>query len=176
MLATASSKWQTCMLCHEKGGMHPRIAGALFEKYCTSAHLYHAQKVEAIVEDELTVSNHNFREAAMMAQDEECMRRVYAADEQPLKIEQLTQYYKYNRELPRVVGAEKEMEEYHRKLRNYDFKVVKAVLKKEQGVSITSQHDESSIVPSNFRSRYSSVLHPLSNLQQSPQLSESALV
>ena len=41
-----------------------------------------------------------------MAQEEECMRREYAAWEQSSKLQQLTLYYKYNRDLPRVLGAE----------------------------------------------------------------------
>ena len=42
----------------------------------------------------------------LLAQEDECLRREYAAHEQLSKLQQLALYYKYNRDLPRVLGAE----------------------------------------------------------------------
>jgi hypothetical protein len=49
---------------------------------------------------------------------------------------------------------------YHDRLHEYDFRRVKAALKKEQGISLTTQQNESSIFTSDIeiKSKYSTVL------------------
>ena len=102
------------------------------------------------------------------------MRREYAVHEWQPKIEHLTEYYKYNRSLPRLYEPTLTtiLEKYHNRLRDYDFKVVKAALKREQGISLTSQCNESSFPRSDIevKSRYSTVLHALDNNNDSDLL------
>jgi DNA-directed RNA polymerase len=52
---------------------------------------------------------------------------------------------------------------YHEKLKKLDFRKVKNAIKKEQGVSITSQHNSSSLEdePESIRSKYGNVLGEL---------------
>ena len=100
-----------------------------------------------------------------LADDSECLKRIYSRSEFPTKIEQLADYYKFSRDLPKSHDAQltRTLERYHDRIRELDFKKVKAAVKKEQGISLTSYHDDSSPLPSNcsLKSKYSSVLHAL---------------
>lgn len=67
------------------------------------------------------------------------------------KIRQLSEYYKFNRDFPRCFDNDIEgaLMRYQEKLKKLDFRKVKCAIKKEQGVSITSQHSSSSQGESN---------------------------
>jgi len=68
------------------------------------------------------------------------MRREYATTEFKGKMAMLTEYYKFHSDVPRVIelGVEKIMGRYYDKKRENDYRIVKKVLKEEQGLSITS--------------------------------------
>lgn len=65
-------------------------------------------------------------------------------------MDNLSEYYKFNRDLPRNFdrGLKKILGKYYDKLRELDFKKVKAVLKEEQGISLTTHHNQSSFFQS----------------------------
>lgn len=60
------------------------------------------------------------------------MKREYREEEYPKKIQMLTEYYKFHRDLPvwneaRVEGI---MGKYYERLKDVDYKKIKSVLKK----------------------------------------------
>ena len=101
-----------------------------------------------------------------MDEEEEFMKKEYESHKYPEKIELLSEYYKFHKNTPQLLGnrIERIMSVYHEKRREYDYKVIKKKLKEEQNVSINSiEESESSIQDSQYekKSRYSSMLHSL---------------
>jgi hypothetical protein len=74
------------------------------------------------------------------------MRRSYQVEEFCPKIEHLSEYYKFNRDFPRCFDKNLAsiLMRYEDRLKKMDFRRVKNAIKKEQGVSITSQHSTTS--------------------------------
>ena len=76
----------------------------------------------------------------------------------------LTQYYKFYRDLPAwneraIQGI---MQRYYNRLKDVDYKKIKSVLKRQQGISLTHK-SFSSLYDSEFtkKSRYSTLLNDL---------------
>ncbi len=72
--------------------------------------------------------------------DEELLKRDYAAHEYPGKIEMLSEYYKFHRDIPKIFEKSvfRILGKYFDRLRHYDYKKIKCVLKEEQGISLTT--------------------------------------
>lgn len=77
---------------------------------------------EAISPAYIQFQDNNFYDS-----DEEYMKRVYRDDEYPKKIEMLTEYYKFHRDLP--VWNERQVEttmgKYYNRLKDVDYKKIK---------------------------------------------------
>lgn len=83
----------------------------------------------------------------------------------------LSQYYKFHRDLPtwndrHVAGI---MGKYYGRVKDVDYKKIKSILKKEQGISLTTQKSFSSMDDSQYtkKSRYSTMLNDLQHSNDS---------
>lgn len=131
-----------CNFCSPNDFLSTHIQSALFEKYSTSIHFYHLQHLEPIIHDDLSPLAVQFREMQYQAESQQCLKRLYQSWEYPNKISQLAEYYKFSRDLPRPndQNLTRTIQRYHDKLREFDFKRVKAAVKRQQGISLTSCH------------------------------------
>lgn len=109
-----------------------------------------------------------FREWLVLDDQDEFLKREYRIEEYGGKITQLSEYYKFHNDIPRVVelGVEKIMSRFYDKKRECDYKRIKKVLKAEQGLSITSVQESSSNISDSQavrKSKYSTLLHAISH-------------
>ncbi len=93
---------------------------------------------------------------------DENMKREYRRDEYTGKINMLSEYYKFHKDIPHIVerGIEKILAKYYDRRREYDYKCIKKQLKEEQGLSITSVEDSATENSQTIeqKSRYSTLL------------------
>lgn len=101
------------------------------------------------------------------ADEEEKLRRWYRGEEFGGKIEMLSEYYKFHRDLPlwNDRAVEGIMGRYYNKVKDVDYKRIKQVLKQEQGISLTTHNSFSSFETDSEmeskKSRYSMMLGEL---------------
>lgn len=124
-------------------------------------------RLESPTNQEETEAGCMYREWLVLDDQDEFLKREYKIEEFGGKIAQLSEYYKFHNDIPRVVelGVEKIMSRYYDKKRECDYKRIKKVLKEQQGLSITSVQDSSSAFSDSQierKSRYSTLLHGIS--------------
>lgn len=105
------------------------------------------------------------------------MKREYTQKEFPNKIHFFNQYYKFHRNLliwPKQT-VDDLMQAYYNKLKAIDYRAVKDLLKKQQGVSITTQRSFESVDSDQTytkKSKYSTMLNFIEVSQESEVLKD----
>jgi ADP-glucose pyrophosphorylase len=104
----------------------------LLLKHSLSANILYNRITNQILTDHPSQHNVAFKEAEVEAESSEYLKRMYLIQEYPQKITTLAQYYKFNRDLPRCFDEEltSVLNRYHERLKDIDFKRVKAALKR----------------------------------------------
>ena len=77
------------------------ITGALAEKYSSSIHFHHIQQMEAIIHDLPQPTAVDYRESHFLSDDQEYLKRFYQQEEHTDKMDHLSEYYKFSRDLPK---------------------------------------------------------------------------
>ena len=104
---------------------------ALFYRYLTNFNLYYVYPIEDFVEEEITVQTCKFKEKMCDNYEEELLKREYRLEQFGGKIEMLSEYYKFHRDVPKLfeLNVFKILGKYYDRLRHYDYKKIKMVLK-----------------------------------------------
>lgn len=117
----------------------PKIKGLinhkLYEKYSSSQNYYYMKDVNAILGNQRIPSVIVFRDLQDQMKKEEVLRRFFFLEEYDSKFQQLTEYYKFHKEIPRIF-SKNEYDiyfDYHDRKRKVDFVQITNMLKRENG-------------------------------------------
>lgn len=152
-----------CALCYRKARslrIPSMLNHRLFEKYSSSQNYYYMKDINAIVTDSRSAAAIEYKDLLdLMSDDEERLRRVYYSSEYDGKIEQLGEYYKYHKEIPRIFAKEQYdlYFDYHDKKRRLEYLRITEMLKKN------SPEYESEEPQSRITENYSPMLKDLSS-------------
>ena len=107
----------------------------LYKKYSSSQNYYYMKDVNAIITKSRIPSVIFYKDLEDYLKSEEIMRRFYYIEEYWPKFQQLTEYYKFHREIPRIFSkAEYDIYfEYHDRKRKVEFVRITNMLKMENG-------------------------------------------
>ena len=151
-----------CTLCLPSPHFQTVLTTSLYEKYSTSSNFYFSRQIDDLLSNACSEQVTTFHEILYDLENFEFMKREYTRSEFTNKILHFSEYYKFNRDIPRCFDKDlqRPLMRYQEKVKKLDFRRVKNALKREQGISITSQHSESSLEQSEGtqQSRYPSVL------------------
>lgn len=69
----------------------------------------------------------NFRDLECLDEEEEFLKRIYLRDQLPKKMVDLTEYYKYHKDIPRLfmLNIGNTMNRYHDKRRRIEYQRIK---------------------------------------------------
>lgn len=107
----------------------------LYEQYSSSQNYYYMKDVNAILANQRIPSVIKYRDMEDQMKKEEVLRRVYFLEEYDSKFQQLTEYYKFHKEIPRIF-SKNEYDiyfDYHDRKRKVDFVQITNMLKMENG-------------------------------------------
>lgn len=107
----------------------------LYEKYASSQNYYYMKDINAILGNQRIPSVIAFRDYEDYMKKDEVLRRFYYTEEYDSKLQQLTEYYKFHKEIPRIF-SKNEYDiyfDYHDRKRKVDFVKITNMLKKENG-------------------------------------------
>lgn len=112
-----------------------QINHKLYEKYSSSQNYYYMKDINAILANQRIPSVIKFRDLEDSMKKEEVLRRFYYYEEYDSKFQQLTEYYKFHKEIPRIF-SKNEYDiyfDYHDRKRKVDFVKITNMLKLENG-------------------------------------------
>lgn len=67
-----------CHYCQLNSSLPVNVQSALYEKHCSSAPFSCLFPIEAILQDDLSSGSVHYHEMTYLAQDHECLKRVYS--------------------------------------------------------------------------------------------------
>ena len=111
------------------------IHSRLYEKYSSSQNYYYLKDINAILNAQRTPSAIMYKDHEDYIERQEVLKRFYFIEEYGMKCEQLTEYYKYHQEIPRIF-TEKEYDlyfDYHDRKRKVEYVKITNKLKVENG-------------------------------------------
>lgn len=121
----------------------------LYEKYSSSQDYYYSNFVNGILNDQLTPGVIEWQDIITMIDIDEYLKRFYELSEYDYKIELLSEYYKFHKDIPRLFLARvaKIMNKYHDKKRKLDYFQIKKLLieeaqKKNKKVAMNEDDNE----------------------------------
>ena len=121
----------------------------LYEKYSSSHDYYYSNFVNGILNDQLTPGVIEWQDIITMIDIDEYLKRFYELSEYDYKIELLSEYYKFHKDIPRLflVRVAKIMNKYHDKKRKLDYFQIKKLLieeaqKKNKKVAMNEDDNE----------------------------------
>lgn len=107
----------------------------LYEKYSSSQNYYYMKDINAVLANQRIPSVIKYRDLEDYMKKEEVLRRFYYFEEYDSKFQQLTEYYKFHKEIPRIFSkSEYDIYfDYHDRKRKVDFVKITNMLKRENG-------------------------------------------
>lgn len=91
-----------CLKTPKRNSLTDLVNNRLYNKYSSSQDYYYLKDINAILQGKRVPSAIVFKDVEDFLDVEEVQRRFYFVEEYPMKIEQLAEYYKYHREIPRI--------------------------------------------------------------------------
>lgn len=132
----------SCTFCLPSPHFQTVLTTSLYEKYSTSSNFYFSRQIDDLLNNACNEQVTAFHEILYDLENFEFIKREYTRSEFTNKILHFSEYYKFNRDIPRCFDKDLQspLMRYQEKVKKLDFRKVKNALKKEQGISITSQH------------------------------------
>ena len=118
---------------------------ALFLKYSSSQNYYYTKDVQELVDGTRKPHVVTFKDQILLEENEEYLTRIYKVSEHKGKIQYLTEYYKYHKEVPRLfmTPASSTINHFHDKKRRIEYyKIKKMLAEQKKGVIVTGNQEE----------------------------------
>lgn len=105
----------------------------MYEKYSSSQDYYYSNFINCILNEQMVPAVINWQDTITMLDIDEYLKRFYEYSEYDYKIELLSEYYKFHKDIPRLFLARvaKIMNKYHDKKRKLDYLQIKKLLVEE---------------------------------------------
>ena len=113
----------------------PRMINkALYSKYSSSQNYYYTKDINDMLAQARTISVIIYKDYITLDEEEEYLKRYYKRDEWKNKINILTEYYKYHKDIARLfmMPSTNVLNKYHDKNRRLEYIRVTKILKEEQ--------------------------------------------
>jgi len=118
---------------------------ALFLKYSSSQNYYYTKDIQELIDNTRKPHVISFKDNILLEEDEEYLTRMYKQSEHKAKVNYLTEYYKYHKEVPRLFmnPASNTINHFHDKKRRIEYyKIKKMLADQKKGVIVTGNHEE----------------------------------
>ena len=129
------SRCEHCVPPKKRAVPNHIIHSRLYEKYSSSQNYYYLKDINAILNSHRTPAAIMYKDQEDYIVANEVLKRFYFIEEYGMKSEQLTEYYKYHQEIPRIF-TEKEYDlyfDYHDRKRKVEYVKITNKLKVENG-------------------------------------------
>lgn len=148
IMDTQESEKEKCVFCPKLKSFietYSMLNKALYLKYSSSQNYYYTKDINDIVENEKKHHVVQFKYLVNYENEEENLTRYYNSSEFGYKLNYLTEYYKYHKEVPRLfmLPISHTMNNFHDKKRRIEyFKIKKMLNQQNKGVITNNQQNE----------------------------------
>ncbi|EAR83006.1 hypothetical protein TTHERM_01043230 (macronuclear) [Tetrahymena thermophila SB210] len=138
---------EQCIFCQKFTAYRsfgPLLNKALYSKYSSSQNYFYSKDINDILGNVSTKVVIRFRDLETYDEEEEFLKRFYHKNQQPVKMRDLTEYYKYHKDIPRLfmVSIGNVMNRYHDKRRRIEYQRIKKQLNFETSNNNNSEDSQ----------------------------------